>query len=70
LSLFVASLINLANISYTPPSSSNPVPLLVAVQPGMLAATAVVLALVSMLAAFWPARRAAHVEIVDALGHV
>lgn len=70
LSVVLASAINLANITYTPPSSSSPVPLTVAIQPGMLLASAAVLAAVSMLAAFWPARRAAHVEIVDALGHV
>lgn len=70
LSVVSAQLINLAHITYTPPSSSNVVPLHVGILPGMLAATALVLALVAMLAAFWPARRAAHVEIVDALGHV
>lgn len=70
LSVASALLINLANITYTPPSSSSPVPLYVVIQPGMLVASALVLACVAMLAAFWPARRASHVEIVDALGHV
>lgn len=70
LSVLAALAINLAHITYTPPSSSSPVPLYVAVLPSMLMATALVLAGVAMLAAFWPARRAAHVEIVDALGHI
>ena len=70
LSVALATLINLADITYIPPSASAAVPLFVAIVPGMLAWSALVLALVSMLAAFWPARRAAHIEIVDALGHV
>jgi putative ABC transport system permease protein len=70
LSVSLATLINLAGISYTPPSSSAAVTLSVAVLPGMLLASASALALVAMLAALWPARRAAHIEIVDALGHV
>ena len=69
-SVAVASLINAAQISYTPPSSSGAVALLVAVLPRMLAASALFLTLVATLAAFWPARRAARIEIVDALGHV
>lgn len=70
LSVSLATLINLADISYTPPSSTAAVALSVAVQPGMLLISALILALVAMTAAFWPARRAAHIEIVDALGHV
>jgi len=70
LSVSLATLINLAGISYSPPSSSAAVTLSIAVLPGMLLASASVLALVAMLAALWPARRAAHIEIVDALGHV
>ena len=66
----MASSINAAQISYTPPSSSGAVTLFVAVLPRMLAASALFLTLVATLAAFWPARRAARIEIVDALGHV
>jgi putative ABC transport system permease protein len=62
--------INASQFSYTPPSSSSPVPLTIAVLPAMLAITLGLLSVVSMIAACWPARRAAHVEIVDALGHV
>jgi putative ABC transport system permease protein len=65
-----AAAVNAAHIQYTPPSSSNPVPLTVAVVSGTLAGSLLVLSLVAMLAACWPARRAARVEIVDALGHV
>jgi putative ABC transport system permease protein len=62
--------ITASHITYTPPSSSSPVPLTIAVLPVTLAVTLGLLSLVSMLAACWPARRAAHIEIVDALSHV
>ncbi|HEX5126256.1 MAG TPA: FtsX-like permease family protein [Rhodocyclaceae bacterium] len=62
--------VNFAHITYTPPSSSNPVLLSVAVLPATLIGTLLLLSIVSMIAACWPARRAAHIEIVDALGHV
>ncbi len=62
--------INAAHIKYTPPSSSSPVPLTVAVVVGPLFVSLAFMSLVAMLAACWPARRAARIEIVDALGHV
>ncbi|MEC5387459.1 FtsX-like permease family protein [Uliginosibacterium sp. H3] len=62
--------ITAGQFTYTPPSSSSPVPLSIAILPVTLAATLALLSLVSMIAACWPARRAAHIEIVDALGHV
>jgi putative ABC transport system permease protein len=62
--------ISVSHLSYTPPSSSSPVPLSVSVLPSMLGTTLLILCLVATLAACWPARRAAHIEIVDALGHV
>ena len=70
LSVLLAALVNAAGISYTPPSSSAAVTLSVAVLPATLAMSALFLATVAMLAALWPARRAAQIEIVDALGHV
>lgn len=70
LTLALSFAVNAGHVSYTPPSSSNPVPLTIAILPGMQAVTLGLLALVAMLAACWPARRAAHIEIVDALGHV
>lgn len=66
----IAVLINSAGVSYVPPSSSSPVPLTVGLVPGSLFTILCLLALVSMLAALVPARRAAKIEIVDALGHV
>lgn len=70
LTLAVSFSINQAGIQYVPPSSSAPVPLTVGWVPDMLGFSLVALSLVSMLAAFWPARHAAKIEIVDALGHV
>lgn len=63
-------LINTAKLSYVPPASSNPVSLSISLQPGTMLFTLLILALVSTLAACVPARRAARIEIVDALGHV
>jgi putative ABC transport system permease protein len=62
--------VNAANIRYVPPSSSDEVPLRVDFVPDMLLGSLVLLAIVAMLAALLPARRAANTEIVDALGHV
>ena len=62
--------INVAGISYTPPSSASPVPLLVDLDVGRVAFTFVLMAVVGTLAAYLPARRAANKTIIDALGHV
>jgi putative ABC transport system permease protein len=70
LSVALGSAINFAHLTYTPPASSSAVPLSLAILPATQALTLILLSLVSMIAACWPARRAAHIEIVDALGHV
>jgi len=62
--------INLANISYTPPNSASPVPLLVDMDIGRTLFTFVLMGVVGTLAAYLPARRAAKKDIIDALGHV
>lgn len=62
--------INLAGISYVPPNSTAPVPLLVDLDLARILITAVMMALVAALAAWLPARRAARQPIIDALGHV
>ena len=62
--------INVAYISYTPPSSASPVPLLVDLDVGRVVFTFVLMAVVGTLAAYLPARRAAKKPIIDALGHV
>lgn len=62
--------INLAHISYVPPNSVSPVPLLVDLDWGRIAFTGLLTSGVGMLAALLPARRAARQSIVEALGHV
>ncbi|MDD2914194.1 MAG: FtsX-like permease family protein [Gallionella sp.] len=62
--------INLANISYTPPNSASPVPLLVDMDYWRILFTFALMGAVGTLAAYLPARRAANQAIIDALGHV
>jgi len=70
LTLLVRYGINVADISYFPPDSSTPVPLLVDMDTGRTLFTFVLMSVVGMLAALLPARRAAKQAIIDALGHV
>jgi putative ABC transport system permease protein len=62
--------VNLANISYVPPNSASPVPLLVDLDVGRTIFTFFLMGIVGTLAAYMPARRAAKKDIIDALGHV
>ena len=62
--------INAAQISYTPPNSVSPVPLLVDLDSGRIIFTIILMGLVGTIAAYLPARRAAKKPIIDALGHV
>lgn len=62
--------INVANISYIPPNSVAPVPLLVDMDIARVTFTFVLMSVVGTLAAYMPARRAARKDIIDALGHV
>jgi putative ABC transport system permease protein len=62
--------VNAANISYVPPNSASPVPLLVDLDVGRTIFTFILMGLVGTLAAYMPAKRAANKDIIDALGHV
>lgn len=62
--------INVADISYVPPNSASPVPLLVDLDMGRTVFTFILMGAVGTLAAYMPARRAARKDIIDALGHV
>jgi len=62
--------INFADISYTPPNNATPVPLLIDLDAERMAFTFALMSVVGTLAAWLPARRAAKMDIVDALGHV
>jgi len=56
--------------TYIPPGSSNPVPLRVDLVWPALGQSVISLALLSLVAAFVPARKSARMSIVDALGHI
>jgi putative ABC transport system permease protein len=62
--------INVAHISYTPPNSASPVPLLVDIDLSRVVFTLILMVVVGTLAAYLPARRASKQAIIDALGHV
>ncbi len=62
--------IRLAGPSYVPPGMSAAVPLIVDLLPGAMLRLTFFLTFLSMAAAILPARRAARMGIVDALGHV
>lgn len=68
----LAWLINHAGFTWTPPGQANPVPLSVRVwgEAALILGTAAGLVLVAGISAWWPARRAAGKNIVEALRHV
>lgn len=70
--LLVAYLVNHAGLTWLPPGQVDPVALTVRVwgETRMIVGTSVGLALVAVVSAWWPARRAARMLIVDALRHV
>jgi putative ABC transport system permease protein len=70
--LGLAWLINHAGLTWLPPGQVDPVPLTVRVwgETKLMLGTAATLALVAVLSAWWPARRAGRMVIVDALRHV
>ncbi len=70
--LVVAYLINHGGLTWTPPGQVDPVPLTVRVwgELRMMVVTGLGLTIVSVVSAWWPARRAAQMQIVDALRHV
>jgi len=70
--LCVAWLVNHTGLTWLPPGQVDPVPLTVRVwgETPMMIGTAALLALVAVVSAWWPARRAARMLIVDALRHV
>jgi putative ABC transport system permease protein len=70
--LLVAYLVNHSGLTWLPPGQVDPVPLTVRVwgETRMIVGTSAGLALVAVISAWWPARRAARMLIVDALRHV
>ncbi len=70
LNVSVWAIVRIIAPSYVPPGISTPVPLVVDLLPAAMIQLTLFLTLLSMAAAIWPARRAARMGIVDALGHV
>jgi putative ABC transport system permease protein len=68
----LATLINHSGLTWTPPGNVDPIHLHVRVwgEMRMIVATAVGLMGVAVLSAWWPARRAAKLQVVEALRHV
>jgi putative ABC transport system permease protein len=64
--------INAAGFSWTPPGRSAPVPIGIDLDGGIDIGigTVVVLGVIACVSSWWPARRAARLEIVEALRHV
>ncbi|HLQ26706.1 MAG TPA: FtsX-like permease family protein [Acidiferrobacterales bacterium] len=71
IALLLAGIINHSGLTWTPPGR-DAVPLTIYVwgETRLVIASAVGLILVAILSAWWPARRAARMNIVDALRHV
>jgi putative ABC transport system permease protein len=67
-----AYMINHSGLTWTPPGRIDPIPLHLRVwgETPMLMGTAIGLMLVAVLSAWWPARRAAGLRVVEALRHV
>jgi putative ABC transport system permease protein len=70
--LGVAWLVNHSGLTWLPPGQVDPVPLTVRVwgEASLMLGTAAGLTAVAVVSAWWPARRAARMHIVDALRHV
>ncbi len=70
--LGLATLINHSGATWTPPGRINPIPLHLRVwgETSLLVGTSIALILVAVLSAWWPAGRAAHLQVVEALRHV
>jgi putative ABC transport system permease protein len=71
IALALSSAINHSGLTWTPPGRS-PAPLIVRVwgESSLIAGTVAGLIVVAVISAWWPARRAAHLNIVEALRHV
>jgi putative ABC transport system permease protein len=70
ITLIVVFVVNSMGVSYVPPGSSDRVPLLVDILPGTMAVIFLLLAMLTAVAALFPASGASRKPIVDALGHV
>ena len=72
LALLLAAIVNRSGLTWLPPGNVEPLPLLllVAGRPGMIVGTTLGLLCIAVLSAWWPAYRAAQLNVVEALRHV
>lgn len=72
LALTLSAAANQMGLTWTPPGSVDALPLTLTVwgQVNMIVSTTVGLIVIAVLSAWWPAYRAAHLDVVDALRHV
>lgn len=72
LAFALAAIINQAGITWLPPGNVEPLPLLLLVsgQTGMIVGTTLGLICIAVVSAWWPAYRAAQLNVVEALRHV
>ena len=70
--LLISSIVNRLGLEWLPPGSAEPLPLILRVwgEPGMILGTTLGLIVIATLSAWWPAYRAARLNVVDALRHV
>ncbi|CAL92674.1 FtsX-like permease family protein [Azoarcus olearius] len=69
--VLAGGLINHAGFSWTPPGNITPVPITIDVQGSarLCLGTVLAMTLIACISSWWPARRAARLEIVEALRH-
>jgi putative ABC transport system permease protein len=66
----IAWLMNVSNVSWTPPTAAGPVPLKLFISDDLSLGTWLCLVALAALAALFPANRASRMNVVDALRHV
>jgi len=72
LALLLSATANQMGLTWTPPGSVDALPLTLTVwgEWSMIGSTTISLIVIAVVSAWWPARRAAHLSVVDALRHV
>lgn len=72
MALVLSALVNQAGMTWWPPGNVEPLPLTITVlgETRMLVGTTIGLICIAVLSAWWPAYRAAQLNVVDALRHV
>lgn len=72
LALLLSTLVNGLGLTWWPPGNVDPLPLTLTVwgETKMIVGTTLGLMVIAVISAWWPAYRAAHLSVVDALRHV